>query len=138
RTANRDWHSARAPIHNDDDVVVSWCPLYHDMGLVFLLTYAMTAGSGLVLSTPTHFIASPGSWMEAVSAFRGTWTIGPNFSLVLAARMLKQSGNVDLSSLRGLGNGAEPIDPAAMRNFQSVAAQHGFDPSAMYGAYGMA
>ena len=136
-TDNLDGIRDRQPL-GPDDVVVSWCPLYHDMGLVMLLSNAMTAGAGLVISTPQHFIAKPGRWMEYAAQYRGTWTIGPNFAFSIATRMLARSGGLDLSALRGLGNGSEPIDAAAMQNFTATAAGHGLDAGAMYGAYGMA
>jgi fatty-acyl-CoA synthase len=136
---NLDGLAERAPIDGDDDVVVSWAPLYHDMGLVMLMTYAMSSGTELVISTPKHFIASPGRWMEWMSGHRATWSIAPNFSFSVAGRMLAAaSEKLDLSACRRLGNGSEPIDATAMETFAAAALGHGFDPAAMYGAYGMA
>ncbi|MGI8804966.1 MAG: AMP-binding protein [Thermoleophilaceae bacterium] len=136
---NLDAVSERRPIDADDDVVVSWLPLYHDMGLIYVLTQCMTVGADLVISTPQHFIASPARWMESMSAFGGTWTIGPNYAFAVSARMLRRlQGRLELSACRSLGSGSEPIDPQAMRDFESLAAGHGLPPAAMYGAYGMA
>lgn len=136
---NLDGVNERMPMHRDDDVVVSWLPLYHDMGLVGALTNAMIRGAELVLSSPDHFIAAPGRWMEWMSAFRGTWTVVPNFAIAIAGRMLNRSeGALDLSVCRGLGCASEPIDPSAMDGFAAAGAAHRLDPKAMYGAYGMA
>ena len=135
---NHDAVAERAPIDADDDVVVSWCPLYHDMGLVMLLSYSMTVGADLVIAPPTRFIASPGLWMEWISRFRGTWTIGPNAAFATAARMLSRSGSLDLSSCRGLGNGSEPIDAKAVDRLAAAAAPHSLNPGSMYAGYGMA
>ena len=135
---NNDAVAERAPINADDDVVVSWAPLYHDMGLVFLFVYAMTVGADMVLSTPTRFMASPGRWMRWMSEFGGTFTIGPNSSFSLASRLLARSASLDLSRCRRLGNGSEPVDPKAMDDFTTAAAVHGLDPSSLFAAYGMA
>ena len=74
----------------DEDVLVSWLPLYHDMGLVGCLTTPMTTGARLALASPQDFLAHPGAWMEWISTYRGTATAGPNFSWVLATRALKR------------------------------------------------
>ncbi|MDQ1520928.1 MAG: fatty-acyl-CoA synthase, partial [Actinomycetota bacterium] len=70
------------------DVGVSWLPLYHDMGLIGLLTTPMTTGMELALAAPQDFLAAPARWMEWMHAFRGTATAGPNFAYALAARAL--------------------------------------------------
>ncbi|HMK12765.1 MAG TPA: AMP-binding protein [Acidimicrobiales bacterium] len=122
----------------DDDVLVSWLPLYHDMGLVGCLTTPMTTGAGLVLASPQDFLAHPGSWMEWISTYKGTATAGPNFSWVLATRALRRMSGLDLSSMRIALNGAEPIDPDAVEAFVAAAAPHGFRPGAEFCAFGMA
>ena len=128
----------RAPLDTSEDVIVSWLPLYHDMGLVYNAALAMTTGVGFALAPPARFIASPASWMEWMNAFGGTWTIGPNFSLALAARLLRGSATLDLSRCRRLGNGAEPVDPAIMEAFAAAGAAHGLDAGSLYAGYGMA
>jgi len=128
----------RAPLDLAEDVIVSWLPLYHDMGLVYNTALAMTTGVPYVLAPPARFIASPGSWMEWMAAFGGTWTIGPNFSLALAARLLRRAETLDLSKCRRFGSGSEPVDPNVMEAFAAAGAPHGFDAGAMYAGYGMA
>ena len=100
------------------DVAISWLPLYHDMGLVGLLTLPMTCGADLVQAAPQDFLAHPGSWMQWISDFRGTATAGPNFSWVLATRALKRMHGLDLSSMRIALNGAEPVDPDGGRGLR--------------------
>ena len=128
----------RAPLDRAEDVIVSWLPLYHDMGLVYNTALAMTTGVPYVLAPPSRFIASPGSWMEWMAAFRGTWTIGPNFSLALAGRLLRKSETLDLSRCRRFGSGSEPVDPEVMEAFAAAGAAHGLDAGAIYAGYGMA
>jgi fatty-acyl-CoA synthase len=130
--------AAQAGRLRDDDVIVSWLPLYHDMGLIGLLTLPMITGAELVLAAPQDFLASPSRWMEWMSEFGGTVTAGPNFSYALAARSLRRMDGLDLSRWRLALSGAEPVDPATVGAFCDAGARHGFDPRAVFPAFGMA
>ena len=136
--ANLDGVAAAAELDPDDDVLVSWLPLYHDMGLIGLLTLPMITGADLVLGAPQDFMAAPARWMQWISDFGGTATAGPNFSYALAARALNRMENLDLSRWRVALNGAEPVDPATMKAFCEAAGRHGFKPGAAFPAFGMA
>jgi fatty-acyl-CoA synthase len=120
------------------DVAVSWLPLYHDMGLVGILTSAMVRGVDLVLAGPQSFMASPSRWMEWLSSYKGTITAGPNFSWVLAARALARLEGLDLSPLRVALNGAEPVDPSTVAALVAAGERHGLRPGAVFPAFGMA
>jgi len=122
----------------DDDVFVSWLPLYHDMGLVGLLGTPMTTGRDLVLGAPQDFTARPSRWMEWISRYGGTVTAGPNFAWALATRALRRSEPLDLSRLRIALNGAEPVDADSVRAFVAAAEEHGMRPGAVFPAFGMA
>jgi len=122
----------------DDDVFVSWLPLYHDMGFIGMLTLPMITGAELVLAAPQDFLASPSRWMEWMSEFGGTVSAGPNFSYALAARSLRRMGDLDLSRWRLALSGAEPVDPRTVESFCDAAMRHGFDPRAVFPAFGMA
>ena len=136
--ANHDAMVARAQM-TQADVLVSWLPLYHDMGLVGLLLLGMAQGVDLVLAAPQDFLGDPGRWMEWISTYGGTATAGPNFSWVLAARSLRTRKDVlDLSSLRIGLNGAEPVDPDTVRALIEAGARHGLHPGAVFPAFGMA
>ena len=121
-----------------DDVLVSWLPLYHDMGLVGFLAIPLTTGVRLVQAAPQDFLAHPGNWMQWLSDYRGSVTAGPNFSWVLATRALKRMEGLDLSPMRLALSGAEPVDPAAVEAFVAGAKRFGFDPGAVFPAFGMA
>ncbi|MFZ6003822.1 MAG: AMP-binding protein [Actinomycetota bacterium] len=136
--ANLDAICLATSLDPDDDVLVSWLPLYHDMGLVGLFSLSLTTGTPLVLGAPTDFMAGPGRWMEWVSTYGGTATAGPNFSYVLAARALRRSERLDLSRLRIALNGAEPVDPATVAAFIEAGERHGLRPGAVFPAFGMA
>ena len=121
-----------------DDVMVSWLPLYHDMGLVGILGTAMTTGTNLVLAAPQDFLAHPGGWMEWMSEYGGTVSAGPNFSWVLATRALKRAQGLKLDQVRLLLSGAEQVDPVAVEAFVREAGRFGFKPGGVFPAFGMA
>ncbi len=121
-----------------EDRAVSWLPLYHDMGLIGMLMTPMLTGFELVLGAPTDFLGSPACWLEWISEYGGTITAGPNFAYALAARALRRSGPLDLSSWRLALNGAEPVDPTAVEAFCAAAAPHGFAATSAFPVFGMA
>ena len=136
--ANLDAIAEVAHLDVDDDVLVSWLPLYHDMGLVGFLSLPMSTGTALVLGAPQEFTARPARWMEWISTYGGTATAGPNFSYVLATRALNRAEGLDLSRLRVALNGAEPIDPDQVEAFVEAGRRHGLRPGAVFPAFGMA
>jgi len=121
------------------DVMVSWLPLFHDMGMVGFLTLPMALGLELVKVTPAEFMSHPLLWAELISRHRGTITAAPNFGYALLARRLAGTDeHFDLSSLRFALNGAEPIEPAAVRAFTGEGARFGLSGRCVVCAYGMA
>ncbi|MCV2458215.1 AMP-binding protein [Streptomyces sp. ICN988] len=120
------------------DVFVSWLPLFHDMGIIFL-TGAITHGYTACTMATQTFSARPGSWLEAIGTYRAAATVAPNFAYGLANRYLTlRRGGYDLSSLRHAVNGAEPIDADALQRFTTTAAEYGMPPTAMAPSYGLA
>ena len=136
-SANIDALSDAAEM-GSDELLVSWLPLYHDMGLVGFLAMPMTKGVNLVQAAPQDFLAHPGNWMQWISDYRATATAGPNFSWVLATRALKRMKDLDLSNLTVALSGAEPVDPNAVDAFVAEAGRFGFTPGGMFPAFGMA
>jgi fatty-acyl-CoA synthase len=124
----------------DRDVMVSWLPLFHDMGMVGFLTVPMAVGLELVTVTPADFLGRPLLWAELISRYRGTVTAAPNFAYAVLARQLARAeeGSLDLSSMRFALNGAEPIDPDAVAAFTKAGARFGLRPECVVAAYGMA
>lgn len=125
----------------EHDVMVSWLPLFHDMGMVGFLTLPMTVGLELVKATPTDFLSGPLVWPELLGDYHGTVTAAPNFAYaILGRRMAKvtEDDAYDLSRLRVALNGAEPIDEAAVRGFVEAGARFGMRPECVLAAYGMA
>lgn len=122
------------------DVLVSWLPLFHDMGMIGFLVLPMQVGAEAVCTTPAEFLRSPRLWPSLISRYRGTMTAGPNFAYALLARHLRAApdGEFDLSSLRFVLSGAEPIDHATVDAVLASGARFGLDPRAFVAAYGMA
>ena len=136
--ANLDGVGAAAHMDPDDDVLVSWLPLYHDMGLIGLMTLSMINGCDFVIGAPQDFMGAPARWLQWISDFGGTATAGPNFSYALAARALRRMSDLDLSRWRIALNGAEPVDPATVEEFCAAAEPFGFRPGSAFPAFGMA
>ncbi|MDQ1368026.1 MAG: fatty-acyl-CoA synthase [Acidimicrobiaceae bacterium] len=136
--ANLDGAMAAAHFDPDSDVIVSWLPLYHDMGLLGLLTIPMITGIRMALAGPQDFMSAPARWVEWMSHYGGTATAGPNFSYALSARALRRLTGLDLSPWRIALNGAEPVDPATVEAFCAAGAAHGLHRGAAFPAFGMA
>lgn len=133
-----DGSTAAAAFDAENDVMVSWLPLYHDMGLVGFLAVPACTGTELVIGSPQEFTASPRRWLEWLSEFRATITAGPSFAYALASRAARSASGLDLSRMRIALNGAEPIDPDAVDTFCESTAPFGFRPGAVFCAFGMA
>jgi fatty-acyl-CoA synthase len=130
-----------AALDTSVDVMVSWLPLFHDMGMVGFLTVPMLFGIELVKVTPVDFLARPTLWPDLISRYRGTITAAPNFAYAIAARRMSTVDDddaFDLSTMRLALNGAEPIDPASVRAFTDAGARFGLRPECVMCAYGMA
>ena len=119
---------------------VSWVPLYHDMGLVINLLQSLYVGSLCVLMAPVAFIQRPLTWLRAISDYHAEVAVAPNFGfdLCVARYHAEQMDGIDLASWKIALNGAEPVRADTIRRFNETFAPHGFAPSAMYPAYGMA
>lgn len=124
----------------DRDCAVSWLPLHHDMGLVGFVLAPLTVGLPVALLPTARFVRDPGIWMHAMQLVGGTITFAPNFAFSLAARRVcpDQLSGLDLSGVRVLGCGGEPINPAVIRAFVAAYAPAGLDPAAVLACYGLA
>jgi fatty-acyl-CoA synthase len=146
RITHRNLHAnitgmvAASALDVERDVMVSWLPLFHDMGMVGFMTVPMTTGLELVSVTPVDFLTRPLLWAELISKYGGTVTAAPNFAYAVLGRQLARAeeGSLDLSSLRIALNGAEPIDPDAVEMFTSTGARFGLHRESVLAAYGMA
>ncbi len=125
----------------DKDVMVSWLPCFHDMGMVGFLTIPMYFGAELVKVTPMDFLRDTLLWAKLIDKYKGTMTAAPNFAYALFAKRLRRQakpGEYDLSTLRFALSGAEPVDPADVEDLIDAGKPFGLKASAILPAYGMA
>ncbi|PLX45191.1 MAG: hypothetical protein C0609_03800 [Deltaproteobacteria bacterium] len=124
----------------EDDVAVSWLPLYHDMGLIGNMLGALYWGVELVALSPIDFLRRPSRWLRMISNSGGTISAAPNFAYSLVSRKLRESeiAGLDLSRWRVALCGAEPISAETVSHFTEKYAPFGFDSGAFFPAYGLA
>jgi fatty-acyl-CoA synthase len=127
-------HEAQHPTR-----MLSWLPLYHDLGLIGFLALPMACGTcSLLLQSPAAFLRRPAGWLAAMSRHRATTSGAPNFAYELMTGALTAGLDVDLSPVRFLLTGGEPVDAAMMARFVAAAGARGLDPAAVVPAYGLA
>jgi len=125
----------------ESDVMVSWLPCFHDMGMVGFLTIPMYFGAELVKVTPLDFLRDTLLWAKLIDKYKGTMTAAPNFAYALFAKRLRRQANAgefDLSTLRFALSGAEPVEPADVEDLLDAGKPFGLPPGAILPAYGMA
>jgi fatty-acyl-CoA synthase len=139
--ANAEAMFAGAHFAMESDVIVSWLPLFHDMGMTGFLTVPMYFGAELIQITPMDFLGDILLWARLIDKYRGTMTAAPNFAYTLLAKRLRrqaQPGQFDLSSLRWALSGAEQVEPADVDQLIVAGAPFGLRAEAILPAYGMA
>jgi 1-acyl-sn-glycerol-3-phosphate acyltransferase len=124
----------------DADVLVSWLPLYHDMGLIAGWLMPLYAGVPTVVMSPMAFLSRPARWLTALTEFRATCSVAPNFAFDLCVKRIADDelANLDLRHVRAILNGAEPILPATLERFATRFASVGLRRDALFCAYGLA
>jgi fatty-acyl-CoA synthase len=125
----------------EKDVMVSWLPCFHDMGMIGFLTVPMYFGAELVKATPMDFLRDTLLWAKLIDKYKGTMTAAPNFAYALFAKRLRtqaKPGQFDLSTLRFALSGSEPVEPADVEELCAAGAPFGLKPEAILPAYGMA
>ncbi|MGU3499497.1 long-chain-fatty acid--ACP ligase MbtM [Mycobacterium sp. C31M] len=121
----------------DADCGHSWLPLYHDMGLSFVLTMALS-GAELWQAPTTAFSAQPFGWLKWLTESRATLTAAPNMAYNIVGKYSSLISDVDFSALRYALNGGEPVDCDGSRRFATEMARFGLDPGALAPSYGLA
>jgi acyl-CoA synthetase (AMP-forming)/AMP-acid ligase II len=120
--------------------VVSWLPLFHDMGLMTGIVWPLVAGASSVLMAPSVFSARPVAWLEALSKFGATVSSAPNFAFQACAERVpaEEAARLDLRRWRIAICGAEPIRPEGLAAFAAAMAPAGFDAASLFPSYGLA
>lgn len=124
----------------DEDVVVSWLPLYHDMGLIAGFIMPILTGIPLVLMSPFDWVRAPYKLMQSVTKYRGTLTWLPNFAYNFCAQKIRDRHleGVDLSSLRAVINCSEPVRWESHKAFYERFKGFGLKWEALQTSYAMA
>jgi len=131
----------RTAIHlSPVDVVISWLPLYHDMGLIAGFLLPLLSGVPLVLMSPFDWVRAPQRLFHAVSQYGGTLTWLPNFAYNFCAQKVRERHmeGIDLSSWRALINCSEPVRQESHELFFEKFQKYGLKSSALHTCYAMA
>lgn len=126
--------------YGPDSISVTWLPYFHDYGLIEGLLVPLQNGTPCHVMSPFAFLKRPFAWLNALSRLQATHTQGPNFAYDQCVRRIKpeQLAQLDLSSLRSAGNGAEPVNPAVLEAFHQTFGPRGLRREALCPAYGLA
>jgi fatty acid CoA ligase FadD32 len=128
----------------EGDRGVSWLPFFHDMGLITVMLSPMI-GHYVTFMTPAAFVRRPGRWIRELARKEGdtgqSYSVAPNFAFDhAAARAVPKEGEppLDLSNVKAILNGSEPISAATVRKFNEAFGPFGFKPEAIKPSYGLA
>ncbi|MFI7148284.1 fatty acyl-AMP ligase [Nonomuraea sp. NPDC050022] len=121
-------------------VAALWLPLFHDMGLVATIALPMVAGNQVAFMDPVAFVMHPVRWLRLLSEFDDVYTGGPNFAFEYTAARVGAADKegLDLSGVRVMLNGAEPVRPGTVEAFNAAFGGCGLRPEAHTPAYGLA
>jgi acyl-CoA synthetase (AMP-forming)/AMP-acid ligase II len=120
--------------------LVSWLPLFHDMGLVGMVEHSVYAGLYAILMSPLEFIHQPIRWLRAISRYNAHTSGGPNFGYDLCVKRIKTDdlAGLDLSCWKRALNGSEPVRAETMERFAAKFSNYGFKSSSFFPCYGLA
>jgi fatty-acyl-CoA synthase len=122
-----------------EQCIVSWLPLYHDMGLIGCVFPVVLGSASVVLIPPEAFLARPAIWLRALSKYKAIGSTAPNFAYDLCVERIRDDEieGCDLSTWRFALNGAETTSPKTMRSFYERFKKWGFREEAMTPVYGL-
>jgi fatty acid CoA ligase FadD32 len=125
---------------DEDSTSVGWLPFFHDMGLMLMVCLPAVTGARSVFSTPFDFVAHPKRWLEALASHPNVVTAAPNFAFEYAIERLSAAdrAKLDLSGVRVMMNGAEPIRATTVERFQECFGPCGLAADAHRPSYGLA
>lgn len=126
--------------HDRTTVMVSWLPMFHDMGLIGSLLQPIYAGFPCVMLLPDAFLADPSIWLSAISTFRATTAGAPNFAYDYCVDRIPVADRaaLDLRSWKVAFNGSEPVRTQTLARFSEAFGPYGFRATSAYPCFGMA
>jgi len=124
----------------DKGKAVIWLPPYHDMGLIGGILTPIFVDFPLILISPLLFIQNPIFWLKLISMEKATITGGPNFAFDLCSNkaIIRKLNNIDLSSIKHIFSGAEPINPEVINKFFEIYEKFGLSKKSFSTCYGLA
>ena len=130
----------RASLLNEESIIVSWLPIFHDLGLIGNVLYSVYLGASLILMPPVAFLQKPIRWLRAISKYQGNASGGPNFAYNCCIEKIKpeQLENLDLSSWQIAFNCGESVLAKTLEQFSDKFAPYGFSKNSFYPYYGLA
>lgn len=125
---------------SEDDTSLSWMPLTHDMGLIGYHLSVLGVGMNHAVMDTNVFVRRPLLWMSKANELRATQLCSPNFGYKHFLKLFQRKGltDVDLSCVKLILNGAEPISWQLCEEFLGALAPHGLSRTAMFPVYGLA
>jgi acyl-CoA synthetase (AMP-forming)/AMP-acid ligase II len=126
--------------HDQDSVMVTWLPTFHDMGLIYGVIQPLYKGFLCYMISPASFMERPLRWLQAISDKKATHSAAPNFAYDLCVRKIppEKRASLDLSSWRMALNGAEPVRAEVLEKFAEAFQISGFKATALCPGYGLA
>jgi fatty-acyl-CoA synthase len=123
-----------------DDVIVSWLPLYHDMGLIAGFILPVLCQVPLVLMSPFDWVRAPFRLFNAITRYKGTLVWMPNFAFNFCAQKIRDQDleSVDLTCVRAIINCSEPTYLKSHQLFSQRFSPYGLRPEALATCYAMA
>ena len=120
--------------------IVSWLPLFHDMGLILGICAPMVFERSAVLISPLSFLRRPACWMQLLATSRSSFSAAPNFAFELAVRRTSDDdmAGLDLGEVVGIVSGSERIHVATVKRFTERFAPYNLSPTAVRPSYGLA
>jgi len=121
-------------------LLVSWLPMFHDMGLVCGLLYPLFMGFPALLMSPSHFLQRPLRWLRAISRYQASESPAPNFAYELCIKAAEGAdlSELDLSRWQMAWNGGEPVRADTLERFTATVSRAGFRHATHYPCFGMA
>ncbi|MBN3926842.1 AMP-binding protein [Nostoc sp. NMS4] len=125
---------------SSESVMVTWLPVFHDMGLIYGVLQPLYQGFPCYMMAPASFIQKPMRWLEAISRYKATHSGAPNFAYELCVLKItpEERATLDLSSWQVSVNGAEPIRADTLKQFAQTFESCGFNPETFCPGYGLA
>jgi acyl-CoA synthetase (AMP-forming)/AMP-acid ligase II len=126
--------------HDQNSVIVTWLPTFHDMGLIYGVIQPLYKGFLSYMISPAVFMERPLRWLQAISDKKATHSAAPNFAYDLCVRKIppEKRASLDLSRWRMALNGAEPVRAEVLKKFAEAFQVSGFKATALCPGYGLA